>query len=81
MHQQLHPLHLITCYLLSDFLLFPLVVLIIVFNKLFKDFLQLNAKKNHLSDILLDQENKYGKVYKVILQNLLKNEIMNSQIY
>ena len=74
MHQQLHPLHLITCYLLSVFLLFPLVFLIIIFNKLFKDFLQLNAKKNHLFDILLDQENKYGKAFKVILQKFIERQ-------
>ena len=39
-----------------------------------KDFLQLSAKDNHLSDILLDPENKYGKAYKVILQKFIERQ-------
>ncbi len=31
-------------------------------------------KKNHLSDILLAQENKNGKAYKVILQKFIERQ-------
>ena len=39
-----------------------------------KDYLYLSAKDNHLSDILLDPENKYGKAYKEILQKFIERQ-------
>jgi len=47
------------------------------FNKLQsknKDCLQLSAKNNHLSDLFLDPENKYGMIYKKILQEFIKRQ-------
>jgi hypothetical protein len=39
-----------------------------------KEYLQLSAKENHLSDLFLDLENKYGEVYKKILQEFIKRQ-------
>jgi len=39
-----------------------------------KDCLQLSAKDNHLSDLFLDPENKYGVIYKNILQEFIKKQ-------
>ena len=39
-----------------------------------KDYLQLSAKDNHISDLFLDPENKYGIIYKSILQEFIKRQ-------
>ena len=39
-----------------------------------KEILKLDIKENHLSDILLDPENKYGKAYKGILQKIIETQ-------
>ena len=43
-----------------------------------KVYLKLNASENHLADILLDPENKYGKAYKKILQRFIEKQ--NSEL-
>ena len=44
-----------------------------------KDYLKLSATENHLADILLDPENKYGKAYKIILQKFIERQ--NNELY
>ena len=39
-----------------------------------KNCLQLSAKDNHISDLFLDPENKYGVIYKKILQKFIKRQ-------
>jgi len=39
-----------------------------------KDCLQINAKYNYISDLFLDTENKYGVIYKKILQGFIKRQ-------
>ena len=39
-----------------------------------KDYLQLSAKDNYISDLFLDPENKYGIIYKSILQKFIKRQ-------
>ena len=39
-----------------------------------KDCLQINAKDNYISDLFLDTENKYGVIYKKILQGFIKRQ-------
>ena len=39
-----------------------------------KDYLKLSASENHLADILLDPENKYGKAYKIILKKFIEKQ-------
>jgi hypothetical protein len=39
-----------------------------------KDYLQLSVKDNHLSDLFLDPENKYGIIYKKILKEFIKRQ-------
>ena len=39
-----------------------------------KDCLKINAKYNYISDLFLDTENKYGVIYKKILQGFIKRQ-------
>jgi len=45
-----------------------------------KDYLKLNSSENYLADILIDPENKYGKIYISIFQKFIEkqnNELSN----
>ena len=39
-----------------------------------KDYLELSAKDNHISDLFLDPDNKYGGIYKEILKQFIKKQ-------
>ena len=43
-------------------------------KKVKKDYLELSAKDNHISDLFLDPDNKYGVIYKKILQEFIKKQ-------
>ena len=43
-------------------------------KKVKKDYLELSAKDNHISDLFLDPDNKYGGIYKEILKQFIKKQ-------